>query len=89
MLCYSYILGKCNGKCCGWAVEGHVPVHHLNQELVDQLCKVLHRESTSTKAQNQRSKQGTSTQQINTDEHCETYQDGGTATVAMATAPRA
>ncbi len=41
MLCYSYILGKCNGKYCGRLAEGHVPTHRLAPDLVDRLCDLL------------------------------------------------
>jgi hypothetical protein len=41
MLCYSYVLGKCNGKYCGWAAEGHVPSGELSTVFVEKLCSQL------------------------------------------------
>jgi hypothetical protein len=41
MICYSYILGKCNGKYYGQSAEGHVAATRLAPELVDRLCDLL------------------------------------------------
>ena len=41
MLCYSYVLGKCNGKYCGRAAEGHVNAGELSTEFVNRLCTLL------------------------------------------------
>jgi hypothetical protein len=41
MLCYSYVLGKCNGKYCGRASEGHVAAGELSTEFVNRLCALL------------------------------------------------
>jgi hypothetical protein len=40
-LCYSYVLGKCNGKYCGRAHEGHVPAGELSATFVESLCNLL------------------------------------------------
>ena len=41
MLCYSYVLGKCNGKYCGRTAEGHVSAGELSPEFVNRLCTLL------------------------------------------------
>jgi hypothetical protein len=41
LLCYSYVLGKCNGKYCGRAQDGHVPASTLSPGFVEQLCQKL------------------------------------------------
>jgi hypothetical protein len=40
-LCYTYILGKCNGKYCNRAQEGHVPAGELSDSFVESLCNLL------------------------------------------------
>ena len=40
-LCYSYILGKCQGKVCGRAQARHVPAHELSEDFVTALCSRL------------------------------------------------
>ncbi len=40
-LCYSYVLGKCNGKYCGRAQDGHVPARELSPTFVESLCNIL------------------------------------------------
>ena len=41
LLCYSYVLGKCNGKYCGRAQDGHAPANTLSPTFVEQLCQKL------------------------------------------------
>jgi hypothetical protein len=41
LLCYSYVLGKCNGKYCGRAADGHVPAGELSPSFVEKLCNLL------------------------------------------------
>lgn len=41
LLCYSYVLGKCNGKYCGRAQDGHAPANTLSLTFVEQLCQKL------------------------------------------------
>jgi hypothetical protein len=41
LLCYSYVLGKCNGKYCGRAQDGHAPATSLSPTFVEQLCQKL------------------------------------------------
>ena len=40
-LCYSYVLGKCNGKYCGRVQDGHVPAGELSPTFVESLCNIL------------------------------------------------
>ena len=40
-LCYSYVLGKCNGKYCGRVQTGHVPAKELSTTFVESLCNIL------------------------------------------------
>jgi hypothetical protein len=40
-LCYTYILGKCNGKYCNRAQEGDVPAGELSDSFVESLCNLL------------------------------------------------
>lgn len=40
-MCYSYILGKCQGKVCGRAQGGHVPVGELSDTFATELCSKL------------------------------------------------
>jgi hypothetical protein len=41
MLCFSYVRGKCNGKYCGRAAEGHVMAGELSTKFVNRLCTLL------------------------------------------------
>lgn len=41
LLCYSYVLGKCNGKYCGRAQDGHAAANTLSNSFVEQLCQKL------------------------------------------------
>lgn len=40
-LCYTYILGKCQGKRCGKSPEGHTPVGDIIDTFALELCTVL------------------------------------------------
>ena len=40
-LCYSYVLGKCQGRICGRAAVGHVPVAEISDEFASSLCTAL------------------------------------------------
>ena len=40
-LCYAYILGKCQGKMCGKAPEGHAPATCISDEFARSLCSLL------------------------------------------------
>ena len=37
-LCYAYVLGKCQGKMCGNAQQGHAPVGDITEEFAKALC---------------------------------------------------
>jgi hypothetical protein len=52
MLCYSYVLAKCNGKYCGRAAEGHVPVSELSASFVEKPCTLLGQESRRERLRN-------------------------------------
>ena len=40
-LCYSYILGKCQGRVCGRAAVGNAPATALPNDFVQGLCSML------------------------------------------------
>jgi hypothetical protein len=40
-MCYSYVLGKCQGKVCGRAQNGHVPVGEITDTFATELCAKL------------------------------------------------
>jgi hypothetical protein len=40
-LCYSYVLGKRDGKYCGRAQDGHVSASELSEAFVEKLCQLL------------------------------------------------
>lgn len=40
-MCYSYVLGKCQGKICGRAQEGHVPASEITDDFANELCSKL------------------------------------------------
>jgi hypothetical protein len=40
-MCYSYVLGKCQGKVCGRAQGGHVPVGEISDTFASELCTHL------------------------------------------------
>jgi hypothetical protein len=40
-MCYSYVLGKCQGRICGRASGGHVPVSEITDEFASSLCNAL------------------------------------------------
>jgi hypothetical protein len=40
-LCYAYILGKCQGKMCGKAPEGHAPASAISDDFAQALCNSL------------------------------------------------
>lgn len=40
-LCYAYILGKCQGKMCGKAPEGHAPASAISEDIARALCSQL------------------------------------------------
>jgi hypothetical protein len=40
-LCYSYILGKCQGRACGRASNGHAPASAISNEFAQTLCDLL------------------------------------------------
>ena len=37
-LCYAYVLGKCQGKMCGKAQQGHAPVSDITEDFAKALC---------------------------------------------------
>ena len=71
MLCYSYVLSKCNGKYYGRAQEGHAPASALSGVFVDNV------------SQNQQYRRPTFTPATNAAAHREAYQGAGTARVPM------
>ena len=40
-MCYSYVLGKCQGRICGRAAVGHVPASEISDEFASSLCTAL------------------------------------------------
>ena len=40
-LCYAYVLGKCQGKMCGRAPQGHAPVGDIPDSFATDLCRRL------------------------------------------------
>lgn len=40
-MCYSYVLGKCQGRVCGRAQGGHVPVSEISDAFATELCSKL------------------------------------------------